>query len=86
MARYWIDFESRATHILNDGLDVAFERNKKTKMTARFRICQVWDVMTQVGSVVEAGLGQTFDEAELYWRCVSNIHMKIVSRQLGEFI
>lgn len=41
MARYWTDFESRAKHILNDGLDVAFERNKKNNMTARFRICQI---------------------------------------------
>lgn len=38
MARYHVYFESRARHVLNDGLDVGYERNKKIKMTASFRI------------------------------------------------
>lgn len=38
MAKYWIDSESRANHILSDGLNVGYERNEKPKMTARFRI------------------------------------------------
>lgn len=59
MVRYHLYFEGRANHVLNDGLDVRCERNKKIKITARFRICQSKMRMTQeaVGLALGARLG-----------------------------